>query len=234
MQGSEKILTPSPDRPKDLPCFQGLGPATHPGKNVETEHGDEPKLDQNKLDDLPCFPSSAMNTNQSGEMEHEESGPGPDQPKHLSLCPTSCSATQDDNEETEHEEKPESGPDQSEEMLSPSDSAAQKDENEETGLKEEPGHGADEPLDELSSPDFGKHTNKNEETVITSMNSFLYGTEKITNDKVGIRATDLVLGLRRIPAGFYLVVHHSGLEWKTENKRSSGNEDIEWNGSFPM
>ena len=58
---------------------------------------------------------------------------------------------------------------------------------------------------------------------------------KITNDKVGIRATDIALGLRRIPAGFYTVVHHSGLEWRTENKPSSVNNDVvEWTGPIPM
>jgi len=58
---------------------------------------------------------------------------------------------------------------------------------------------------------------------------------KIANDRVGIRATDVALGLRRLPAGFYTVVHHSGLEWKTEVKRSSVDHDIvEWNGSIPM
>jgi len=57
----------------------------------------------------------------------------------------------------------------------------------------------------------------------------------MTNDKVGIRATDVTLGLRRVPAGFYTVVHHSGLEWRTELKRSSVNRDVvEWNGPIPM
>ena len=58
---------------------------------------------------------------------------------------------------------------------------------------------------------------------------------KIANEKVGIRATDVALGLRRIPAGFYTVVNHSGLEWKTENKPSSVNDDVvEWSGPIPL
>ena len=58
---------------------------------------------------------------------------------------------------------------------------------------------------------------------------------KIANDEVGIRATDVALGLRRVPAGFYVVVHHSDLEWKTENKPSSVNDDVvEWSEPIPM
>ena len=58
---------------------------------------------------------------------------------------------------------------------------------------------------------------------------------KITDGWVDIRATDVALGLRRVPAGFYAVVHHSGLEWKTENKPSSVNDDVvEWSGPMPM
>ena len=58
---------------------------------------------------------------------------------------------------------------------------------------------------------------------------------KMANDKVGIQATDVALGLRRVPSGFYTMVHHSGLEWSTENKPSSVNDDVvEWNGPIPM
>ena len=58
---------------------------------------------------------------------------------------------------------------------------------------------------------------------------------KISNGVIGIRATDVALGLRRVPAGFYTAVHHSGLEWKTENKPSSVNDDVvEWSGPIPM
>ncbi|KAF8422367.1 hypothetical protein L210DRAFT_952099 [Boletus edulis BED1] len=50
-----------------------------------------------------------------------------------------------------------------------------------------------------------------------------------------IRVTDVALGLRRLPVGFYAVVHHSGLEWRTENKPSSMNDDVvEWDGSIPI
>ncbi|KAI9573099.1 CHAT domain-containing protein [Boletus coccyginus] len=69
-----------------------------------------------------------------------------------------------------------------------------------------------------SSSGAATDTDEIEETVITS-----------------IRATDVALGLRRIPAGFYAMVRHSGLEWRTENKRSSVNIDvIEWNGLIPI
>ena len=63
----------------------------------------------------------------------------------------------------------------------------------------------------------------------------LYTVAKVINDKVGIRAADVALGLGRIPAGFYIVVHHSGLEWRTENTHSSVNNDVvEWGGPIPM
>ncbi|KAF8138812.1 TPR-like protein [Boletus edulis] len=59
---------------------------------------------------------------------------------------------------------------------------------------------------------------ENEETMITS-----------------IRATNVTVGLRRLPAGFYTVVNHSGLEWRTENKRSSVNDGVvEWSGPIPI
>jgi hypothetical protein len=52
---------------------------------------------------------------------------------------------------------------------------------------------------------------------------------------VGIRATDVALGFRRLPSAFYAVVHHSGLEWRTENKPTSANEDVvEWSGPIPV
>ena len=58
---------------------------------------------------------------------------------------------------------------------------------------------------------------------------------EIANDDVGIRATNVALGLRRLPSGFYAVLHHSGLEWRTENKPSSANDDVvEWSGPIPM
>ena len=58
---------------------------------------------------------------------------------------------------------------------------------------------------------------------------------KIANVKVGIRARDVALGLRRVPAGFYTVMYHSGLEWRTENKPSSVyNDVVEWSGPIPM
>ncbi|KAG6371208.1 hypothetical protein JVT61DRAFT_9832 [Boletus reticuloceps] len=50
-----------------------------------------------------------------------------------------------------------------------------------------------------------------------------------------IRATRVAIGLRRFPAGFYTTVHHSGLEWKTENKCSSVKDDVvEWSGPIPI
>lgn len=71
--------------------------------------------------------------------------------------------------------------------------------------------------------------------VITSMNLTSLQLARIANDKVGIQVTDVALGLRRLPSGFYTAVHHSGLEWRTENKRSPVNDDVvEWGGPIPM
>ena len=54
------------------------------------------------------------------------------------------------------------------------------------------------------------------------------------DNNVGIRATDVALGLRGIPASFYAAIHHSGLEWRTENKPSSVSHDVvEWTGPIP-
>lgn len=80
------------------------------------------------------------------------------------------------------------------------------------------------------------HTDEDEEMIITSAKFLpLRGLTKIANDKVGIRAADVAVGLRRIPAGFYIAVQHSGREWRTENKSVSVNHDvIEWEGSIPM
>lgn len=45
-----------------------------------------------------------------------------------------------------------------------------------------------------------------------------------------IRATDLTLGLRRIPAGFYVIVQANDVQWQTINKRVHVGLDIlEWN-----
>ena len=65
--------------------------------------------------------------------------------------------------------------------------------------------------------------------------SFLCTVVNITNDKAGLRAENVALGLGRIPAGFYVVVQHSGLEWRTENKHSLVNNNVvEWGGPIPL
>ena len=75
----------------------------------------------------------------------------------------------------------------------------------------------------------------NEELVITSTKLVPLQFANNTNNNIGIRATDVALGLGGIPAGFYAAIHHSGLEWRTENKASSVNQDVvEWTGPIPM
>jgi len=107
------------------------------------------------------------------------------------------------------------------------------------GREESPGSSpGDRPHDLLSVSSTGTHTNGViKETVITSTKFIHFSIQlaKIANDKIGIRATDATLGLRRLPGGFYTIVRHSGLEWRTENKRSSANHDVvEWSGPVPM
>ena len=76
---------------------------------------------------------------------------------------------------------------------------------------------------------------ENVELMIMSMKLIpLQFTDNINNN-IGIRATDVALGLRGIPAGFYAAIRHSGLEWRTENKPSLVNHDIvEWTEPIPM
>ncbi|KAG6369820.1 hypothetical protein JVT61DRAFT_13534 [Boletus reticuloceps] len=93
----------------------------------------------------------------------------------------------------------------------------------------------DQPQDETSLSRPVVHIDENEEIVITSAQLIYLHSRKFANDKVDIRAADAALGLRRLPAWFYLVVHYSSLEWRTENKRSSVSEDVvEWSGPIPI
>ncbi|KAF8444005.1 hypothetical protein L210DRAFT_3105868 [Boletus edulis BED1] len=77
----------------------------------------------------------------------------------------------------------------------------------------------DQPQDGSSSSSSAvTHTDKDEEIIITD-----------------IKVKEPALGLRRLPAGFYTVVHHSGHEWRTESKRSSVSDDVvEWRGPIPL
>ena len=64
---------------------------------------------------------------------------------------------------------------------------------------------------------------------------FFCGISKSTDDKVGIWAADVTVGLRRLPAGFYTAVQHSGHEWRTENKAVSADDDnVEWREPIPL
>ncbi|KAG6376610.1 hypothetical protein JVT61DRAFT_1593 [Boletus reticuloceps] len=77
----------------------------------------------------------------------------------------------------------------------------------------------DQPQDGSSSLSSAvTHTSEDQEMVITN-----------------IQVKEPALGLRRLPAGFYIVVRHSGHEWRTENKRSSVSDDVvEWRGPIPL
>jgi len=67
--------------------------------------------------------------------------------------------------------------------------------------------------------------------IITSMcNKSPFSLARIYKFSPGFRATDLALGLKRIPAGFYMTVQVDGTEWQTTNKSVHIDQDIvEWN-----
>jgi hypothetical protein len=57
----------------------------------------------------------------------------------------------------------------------------------------------------------------------------------MANFRIGIRATDVTVGLRRIPAGFYAAVQHNGLERRTTNKPVLVNNDVvQWGGPITL
>ena len=92
-----------------------------------------------------------------------------------------------------------------------------------------------QPQDEPAFSGFTAHAQEDQEFTITSAEFVSIRFTDIANNSTAIRATDVTLGLRRLPAGFNIAVHHSGLEWRTENKISSVNEDaVEWTGPIPM
>ena len=71
--------------------------------------------------------------------------------------------------------------------------------------------------------------------IITGTKSISVYSDNDTNDKVAIRAKNVTSDSGRIPAGFYVVVHHSDLEYRTETKRPSADDNVaEWDGPIPM
>ncbi|KAG6373193.1 hypothetical protein JVT61DRAFT_6813 [Boletus reticuloceps] len=147
--------------------------------------------------------------------EAEEHGPE-DQPQDEPLF--SASAQEQEKEgKAGHGDEPQDGP------SVPASAQA--------GDKEKPGP-EDEPQDVPSSSIY---VVENERIVITSMKFIPSRSTKVADDREGIRATDVALGLRRLPAVFYTAVHHSGLEWRTENKHSFVNDDVvQWDGPIQM
>ena len=75
------------------------------------------------------------------------------------------------------------------------------------------------------------HSERISEVIITSMwNKSPFSLARINKFSPGFRATDLALGLKRIPAGFYVTVHVDGAEWQSTNKSVHIDQDIvEWN-----
>ena len=98
----------------------------------------------------------------------------------------------------------------------------------------------EQPRNVYSSQSLATELNESEETVITSMifiSPHRFRVARVANGEEleGIRATDVVLGLGRTPVGFYTAVHHNGLEWRTQIKCLSVDDDaVEWGGPIPM
>ncbi|KAF8142107.1 TPR-like protein [Boletus edulis] len=108
----------------------------------------------------------------------------------------------------------------------------------EQGKKETSEH-QDKPQDDPSSPssaqqqeEEGNHAPGDQPQDGSSPSSSGEDKEMVITS---IQAKEPALGLRRLPAGFYTVVRHSGNEWRTENKRSSvGDNVVEWRGPIPL
>ncbi|KAF8433240.1 CHAT domain-containing protein [Boletus edulis BED1] len=108
----------------------------------------------------------------------------------------------------------------------------------EQGKKETSEH-QDKPQDDPSSPssaqqqeEEGNHAPGDQPQDGSSPSSSGEDKEMVITS---IQAKEPALGLRRLPAGFYTVVRHSGNEWRTENKRSSVNDNVvEWRGPIPL
>lgn len=78
-------------------------------------------------------------------------------------------------------------------------------------------------IEEPSHPD---HPSDPEETLFS-------GTQRIAI--ISIRATDLTLGLRRIPAGFHVTITTDGAEWQTSNMPVHVDQAaVEWNERIPL
>ncbi|KAF8431281.1 CHAT domain-containing protein [Boletus edulis BED1] len=125
----------------------------------------------------------------------------------------------------------------------PQDGPLSSDSAQEQGKEKESGHG-DNPQDEPSFPgsvqEQGEEGNPapGDQPQGWSSSSSSSVTDMGEDEEIvimDIRVEEPALGLRRLPAGFYTVVHHSGHEWRTENKRSSmSNNVVEWSGPIPL
>ncbi|KAF8444133.1 CHAT domain-containing protein [Boletus edulis BED1] len=145
-------------------------------------------------------------------------------------CPQYAGQEPENGEKSGSEDQPQDGP-------SSSGSA------QEQGIEKESGH-EDDPQDEPSFPgpvqEQGEEGNPSpgDQPQGGSSSSSSSVTHMGKDEEIvimDIQVKEPALGLLRLPAGFYTVVHHSGLEWRTENKRSSASDDVvEWSGPIPL
>ncbi|KAF8132497.1 hypothetical protein EV363DRAFT_1476739 [Boletus edulis] len=156
-------------------------------------------------DDVQTSSASNLHPQHAGQEQGEEDGSGSEDQPQDG--PSSSGSTQEQGKvnTSEHEDKPQDDP------SFPSSAPQQEEEGNHAPV--------DQPQDESSSSS-SPVTDMGEENEIV-----------ITN----IQAKEPALGLRRLPACFYTLVHHSGHEWRTENKRSSVSDDVvKWRGPIPL
>ncbi|KAF8132284.1 CHAT domain-containing protein [Boletus edulis] len=158
-----------------------------------------------QIDGIQTSSASSPDPQHAGQEQGKEEGSGSEDQPQDGPSSTGSAQEQGKEETSEHQDKPQGDP------SSPS-SAQQQEEEGNHVLGDQPPDGSS------SSSSSVTHMGEDKEMVITN-----------------IQAKGPALGLRRLPAGFYTVVRHSGHEWRTENKRSSASDDVvEWHGPIPL
>ncbi|KAG6370032.1 hypothetical protein JVT61DRAFT_12551 [Boletus reticuloceps] len=156
-------------------------------------------------DGIQTSSASSPYPQHAGQEQEKEEESGSEDQPQAGPSSSGCVQEQGKEETSEHEDKPQDDP------SFPSSAQQQEEEG-----NHAPG---DQPQDGSSSSSSSvTHMGEDKEIFITN-----------------IQAKEPALGLRQLPAGFYAVVHHSGLEWRTENKRSSVSDGVvEWSGPIPL
>ncbi|KAF8132353.1 TPR-like protein [Boletus edulis] len=138
--------------------------------------------------------------------------------------PQHAGQEQGKEEESGSEDQPQDGP-------SPSGSAQEQGKEETSEHQDKPQGGASSPSS-AQQQEEGTHAPGDQPQDGSSSSSSGEDKEMVITN---IQAKEPALGLRRLPAGFYTVVRHSGHQWRTENKRSSASDGVvEWHEPIPL